>query len=139
LTLADYRGMAVQEIGRFLGLGYSQLNTELILDGIAENNNQIPQMYPLPVVGNGDQLTVDDRAAITAQYPNPALTSTIGTIRGQVLLPDGITGAQGYNVIARRAGDPTVTAVSAISGIRYKNEIGPPGANGSRQIALRGA
>src|SRR6266852_350026 len=35
LSLDDYRGVVVQQIGRFLGLGYSQLNTELILDGIS--------------------------------------------------------------------------------------------------------
>src|SRR5207249_68160 len=33
LSLADFRGVAVQEFGRFAGLGYSQLNTDLILDG----------------------------------------------------------------------------------------------------------
>ncbi len=139
LSLADYRGMVVQEVGRFLGLGYSQLNADLILDGIRDNNRLVPQMYPQPVPGNGDQLTVDDRAAITALYPAPTFAATTGTLRGQVLLPDGVTGLQGINVVARRVGDPTITAVSAISGMRFKNEIGPPGLDGSRQVALRGA
>jgi uncharacterized repeat protein (TIGR01451 family) len=138
LSVDDYRGMVVQEIGRFLGLGYSQLNTDLILDGIASNNPLVPQMYPVPVPGNADQPTTDDRAALAALYPNPASTGT-AVIRGQVLLPDGATGLQGINVIARRVGDPSVTAVSAISGMRFKNEIGPPGLDGSRQPALRGA
>jgi uncharacterized repeat protein (TIGR01451 family) len=139
LSLTDYRGMAVQEIGRFLGLGYSQLNTDLIADGIVDNNRLVPQMYPQGVPGSSDQLTVDDRAAISALYPAPNLAATTATVRGQVLLPDAITGLQGINVVARRVGDPTVTAVSAISGMRFRNEIGGPGMDGSRQVALRGA
>src|SRR5262249_7872836 len=66
LSLTDYGGMVVQETGRFLGLGYTQLNTEAILDGIPGNNNLVPIMYAQPVAGNGDQLTTDDRAALSA-------------------------------------------------------------------------
>jgi uncharacterized repeat protein (TIGR01451 family) len=133
----DFNGVVVQEIGRFLGLGYSQLNTDLILNGTAGDNALIPQMYPQAVAQNGDQLTVDDRASLAALYPLSSPTTT-GTIHGQVRLPDGTTGLQGINVIARRAGDPTITTVSAISGMQFKNEIGPPGLDGSRQIILRG-
>src|SRR5262249_31094674 len=136
----DFRGMAVQAVGRFLGLGYTQLNTDLILDGIPDNNRLIPQMYSQVVPGKGDQLTREDIAAVSALYPSPTFAATGGKIRHPVLLPNLSTGLQGINVVARRVGDATVTAVSAVSGMRFKNDIiDTAGLNGSRQVALRGA
>src|SRR5262249_58711706 len=77
----------------------------------------VPMMYAQAVAGNGDQLTTDDRAALTALYPNPNAVTT-GTIRGQVLLPDGVTGLQGINVIARRFGDTSTRSEEHTSALQ---------------------
>ena len=66
---------------------------------------------------NGDgSLHRDDQAWISWLYPSADFAGSTGVIRGRVLLPDGLTGLRGINVIARRVDDPKATAVSAISG-----------------------
>ena len=54
-------------------------------------------------------------------------------LRGRVLLPDGKTGLQGVQVVARRDGDEAATAVSGVSGYLYKDYE-----EGSRDVALQG-
>jgi hypothetical protein len=114
----------IHELGHFLNLDHSQLNADELYDGDPTNDAIAPEMF---YRGPNDQsgLHQDDRAWISWLYPNPAAVATTGVIRGRVLLPDGqMTGLQGIEVIARRAGDPQMTAVSGVSGYRF---FGPQG------------
>jgi hypothetical protein len=68
---------------------------------------------------NGDpDLHQDDRAWFGRLYSGSASVAAPGTgaIHGRVLLPDGKAGRAGINIVARRVGDPQVTAVSGLSG-----------------------
>ena len=58
-------------------------------------------MFPILLDNATNTLKTDDVAAISALYPASNFSSTTGRIQGHVLFSDGITPAQGYNVIAR--------------------------------------
>lgn len=117
-------GSVTHELGHFLNLGHSQLNAEILFDGDPDNDFLGPQMSYYRGPNNTAPLHLDDRAWIARLYAPADLAQSTGTIRGRVLLPDGVTGLQGANVIARRMGDPQVTAVSGISGYRFRNLTG---------------
>jgi hypothetical protein len=111
------------ELGHFLGLAHSQLNGEQMFDGDATNDDLSPAMYyPGPNTRGG--LHRDDVAWFSWLYPSGEHAAGTGTIRGRVLLPDRSTGLQGVQVFARRVGDPQVTAVSAVSGFRFRGVFG---------------
>src|SRR5262249_26334392 len=82
----------------------------------------------------GPTLHLDDRAWIAALYPKPGAAPTTGTIRRRVLLPDGKTGLQGIQVVARRDGDAGGTAVSGVSGVLDRPDVGL----GPRDVGLQG-
>jgi hypothetical protein len=123
------------EVGHFLNLTHSQLNPQVPYDGDPTNDALAPCMSYSHGPNGGPTLHLDDRAWIAALYPTPGAAPTTGTLRGRVLLPDGHTGLQGIQVVARRDGDEEVTAVSGVSGFLYKSLVG----NGSREVALQGA
>jgi hypothetical protein len=111
-------------VGLFLGLADSDLNDELIFDGNAADKSAVPLMHPpsivnnseVPILGAGFAPTLDDRMGISAIYPSDTFTANTGEIKGHLLLPDGTTGEQGIEVIARKVDDPINSAVSAITG-----------------------
>jgi len=129
----------VRAIGQMLGVGSSDTNDELIFDGNPANNSAVPIMHPATEVGNiiggGFAPTLDDRMAVSALYPSATFDSSTGTIRGKLLLPDGTTGLQGIDVIAHKMDDPVNSAVSAISGVTFRNRTG----RGADDPSLRGA
>jgi hypothetical protein len=130
------RGALIEhELGHFLGLTHSQLNPEVQFDGDPNNDALAPRMSYNEGPNSVPGLHVEDRAWIAALYPRPDAPPTTGAVRGRVLLPDGVTGLQGIQVVARREGDDRATAVSGVSGYRYKSA----GGNGSRDFALLGA
>jgi hypothetical protein len=110
---------AVHELGHMLGLDHSQLNAELQYDGDATNDHLTPVMSYSRGPNDTGSLHRDDVSWFSWLYPSADFAASTGTIRGQVLLPDGVTGLQGVNVIARRVGDPQVTAVSVVSGYLF--------------------
>ncbi|HYE74120.1 MAG TPA: hypothetical protein VEF04_12355 [Blastocatellia bacterium] len=121
--LDEFKAIMLHEFGHFLGLGHSQLNLGSAFDreSVFANNNEVPIMFPISLPRTGTvALTTDDKAQISAQYPNAAATTGYGTIRGHILMPDGGTPFQGANVVARRIDDPMHTAVSSVSGYLYK-------------------
>jgi hypothetical protein len=142
LSMDDLTRIVEQGVGSMLDLAPSDLNDEVIFAGNVPDNAAVPIMHPgsaingytIPVLGGGTALTVDDRMSVSALYPSGTFSSSTGTIQGQVLLPDGTTGLQGIDVIARKTDDPMKTAVSAISGESFES-----GGLGSRDPSLRGA
>ena len=140
LTTAQFDEAITHELGHFSGLDHSQINVNVLAqqanrcdtDGLAG----LPLMFPfahcqarstvgLPIV------SPDDVAWISKLYPAASYATTYGTISGLILFSDGITQAQGVNVIARRVDDPNTTqnesvrsAVSVVSGFRFTGNPG---------------
>jgi hypothetical protein len=110
---------AVHELGHFFGLDHSQLNGEQTFDGDPTNDALSPIMSYSRGPNDDGRLMRDDQAWFAALYPSVDFAASTGTIRGRVLLPDGVTGFQGVNVIARRVDDPLATAVSVVSGFLF--------------------
>lgn len=114
----------VHELGHTLCLGHSQINAGTVWDGTPDHDALGPCMSYYWGPNATPHLTQDDRSWIAALYPNDRFATATGTIRGGILLPDGVTPVQGLNVIARRVGDEAATAVSVISGYRFKSDRG---------------
>jgi hypothetical protein len=98
-------------------------------------------------------LAPDDVAWISKLYPAASFAASYGTLSGFVLFSDGITAAQGVNVVARRVDDPATLvdesksiAVSVVSGYSFTGNPGQSitgdntggSAFGSRNPALIG-
>jgi hypothetical protein len=73
----------------------------------------------------------DDVAWVSKLYPAPGFATTYGTISGYVLFYDGISHAQGVNVIARQLDDTGTwqseslrVAFSAVSGLYFTGNPG---------------
>jgi hypothetical protein len=115
-------GSFLHELGHTLNLAHSQVNAEELYDGDPGNDSLAAVMfYRGPNDDSGPSR--DDQAWISWLYPSPDTAGTTATITGRVLLPDGVTGLQGIHVIARRVGDPQVTAVGAVSGYTFQNPV----------------
>ncbi len=169
LTTAEFDQAFTHEFGHFAGLDHSQINVGVFygqpLSCFLEDVAGLPLMFPIlycqarTSVGL-PMLAADDMAWISRLYPETAsgpgqtpFNSAYGTIRGTIFFSDGITQAQGVNVIARRVsdgipsnGDETKRiAFSAVSGYRFTGHPGqsvttnsPPSKFGSRDPQLIG-
>lgn len=112
------------EIGHLLNLGHSQVNIEEVFDGDPTNDTLAAVMCYRGANADGS-LSLDDRAWFSWLYPSPDFAASTGTIRGRVLLPDGLqTGLQGIHVIARRVGDPEAAAVGVAAGFEFHSGTG---------------
>jgi hypothetical protein len=113
-----------------IGLDHSQINLNCLTSYCAPGSDDLeglPTMFPVLI--NADAMSTpatDDIAAISALYPESTFATSTGRITGHVLFSDGQTPAQGFNVIARRVGDPLVTAVSSVSGFLFTADAGNP-------------
>jgi hypothetical protein len=135
------------EFGHFLGLDHSQINVNILLRDIQQNaltpcttdeNAGMPLMFPVlglcpaRTTAGLPMLAVDDAAWISKLYPvtgTPAagkktFASAYGIISGTVYFSDGVTPAQGVNVIARSTTLPTRNAVSVVSGFLFTGNPG---------------
>jgi hypothetical protein len=149
LTMTDETRAIMQTIGQVLGVQNSDLNDELFFDGDPTNNTAIPIIdYGADlnssitwVVGGGLTPTLEDQMSVSTLYPSDKFSTSTGTITGSVLLADGVTGLQGIDVIARKVGDLTNSAVSAVSGSAFQvgGARGRQDSSGSRDPKLRGA
>ena len=140
LTAAEFDEAFTHEFGHFLGLGHSQINIQVLEKLIAGQTNAcsndeaagMPLMFPILGVCPAKTsiglpiLAPDDLAWISKLYPQPttssgkqSFASAYGTVTGTVFFSDGITPAQGVNIIARNVNSPTANAVSAVSGFKF--------------------
>lgn len=135
------------EFGHFLGLDHSQINVDVLLRDNQQNTLTpcttdetagMPLMFP--VLGlcpakttlGLPMLSVDDIAWISKLYPvtgtpgqgKTAFVSAYGLITGTVYFSDGVTPAQGVNVIARSTTLPDRNAVSVTSGFLFTGNPG---------------
>ncbi len=141
LTSAEFDVAFTHEFGHFSGLDHSQINVNVLsqpfegcsLDDLAGLPLMFPVLYCQPRSTAGlPVLAPDDLAWISRLYPvtgtplpGKTLTSSLyGTISGTVFFTDGITQAQGVNVIARLASDPRRVAVSVVSGYLFTGNLG---------------
>jgi hypothetical protein len=139
-TADEFDEAITHEIGHFFGLDHSQINLDLLLQGSSpcdvDQLAGLPLMFPfafcqarkdagLPI------LSPDDLSWISRLYPTTTTVNEYGTISGIIFFPDGVTPAQGVNVVARQVDDPNTTedesrrvAVSAVSGYLFTGNPG---------------
>jgi hypothetical protein len=132
-TVTELKAVMIHEFGHMLGLDHSQINVNCLgLCGAADKAG-LPTMFPILVDGTAmSSLATDDKAGISTLYPTT--TTTTGTITGNLYFSDGMTPAQGFNVIARLVDNPVtttvdesrVTAVSNVSGFLFTGDAGNP-------------
>jgi len=121
VSLSLFTNAFIHEFGHIFGLDHSQINLNCLTNAPCSTDDMagLPIMFPILLDNSTSNLKTDDIAALSSLYPAASFSLTTGHIQGRVLFADGITPAQGYNVIARRVGDPRRTAVSCVSGFLF--------------------
>jgi hypothetical protein len=140
MTANELDEAITHEIGHFLGLDHSQINLDILLqasfpcdvDGLAG----LPLMFPIALCQARKDvgfpvLSTDDVSWISRFYPKATFVDNYGTISGVIYFPDGVSAAQGVNVIARLVDDPNTeqdesrrVAVSVVSGYLFTGNPG---------------
>lgn len=168
LTSAEFDQAFTHEFGHLSGLHHSQINVEVLngspnacsADNLAGQPLMFPFLFCQARTPANPILAPDDIAWISELYPETGTgagqtpyLSAYGFIEGTIFFSDGITHAQGVNVIARRVDNPTTAtqnesrrvAFSAVSGYRFTGSPGQsvttnnPGSSfGSRNPMLIG-
>jgi hypothetical protein len=167
LTTAEFDQAFTHEFGHFAGLDHSQINVLVLYPNNcgADDLAGLPLMFPVlacpaRTTSGFSIFAPDDLAWISRLYPETGsglsqtpFNSAYGTIRGTIFFSDGLTQAQGVNVIARRVNDgifsngdePKRIAFSAVSGYRFTGRPGqsvttnsPPSNFGSHDTQLIG-
>lgn len=116
----------IHEFGHFLGLDHSQLNTDCYFNHTCTTDSiqGLPTMFPVLMTVEQKSLAPDDIAWITTLYPKAGATGNYGLISGTIRFYDGVSHAQGVNVIARSASNPRAIAFSVVSGFKFTGNPG---------------
>ncbi|MDO8643369.1 MAG: hypothetical protein Q7S00_00170, partial [bacterium] len=127
VTVEEFKGAIFHELGHFLGLDHVQVNlssASAVLAGDSSKAENIPTMLPIFIDGQA-QLTphYDDQVAVSMLYPTVDFDNNFCVIQGKIFEVDGVTELQGVNVIARNESNPTVEAVSFVSGAYYTGDF----------------
>jgi uncharacterized repeat protein (TIGR01451 family) len=141
---SELNATLIHEFGHFLGLEHAQINVNCLTNpGSCPSDSDdaygLPTMFPYAISGltTGGQdpaetLAPDDIAWASRLYPDASYTANYGMITGVIYFSDGVTPAQGLNVIARAVDDPGTPgvnesrriAVSVVSGYRFTGNPG---------------
>lgn len=140
LTANEFDEAITHEMGHFLGLDHSQINLDVLLQNVSpcdvDELGGLPLMFPVSLCQARKDvglpvLSPDDVSWISSLYPNAATPTSYATISGSIYFGDGVTPAQGVNVIARLVDDPTTpedesrrVAVSSVSGYLFTGNAG---------------
>ena len=141
MTAAEFDEAFAHEFGHLAGLDHSQVNVEVFQWFPGQCSTVylagLPLMFPFAYcqarsTESLPMLAPDDIAWISRLYPEtvnspPAqvpFDTWYGTIRGTILFSDGLTHAQGVNVIARDTANPWKMAVSVVSGYLFAGNPG---------------
>lgn len=141
LSAAEFDMAFTHEFGHFSGMDHSQINVDVLLQPVRRCDlNELaglPLMFPvlycqarvsvgLPVLAPDDAAWISRLYPVTGTPPpGKTLTSaTYGTISGTVFFTDGVTQAQGVNVIARSTTNPLGVGVSVVSGYPFTGNFG---------------
>jgi hypothetical protein len=119
------------EFGHMIGLDHSQINLDCLNNTNACKSDGsiagVPLMFPVLLdASRTSVLADDDIAGVSNLYPSSTYASTTGEIKGHVYFSDGVTPAQGFNVIARNVTNGRVVAVSNVSGDSFTGCVGIP-------------
>lgn len=110
LTPDAFDGAFIHEFGHMIGMDHSQINVNCFTGFCAGGSDDafgLPTMFPVALsITEGAEaaqktLSPDDIAWLSAMYPAGAFGTTYGTITGTIFFSDGLSHAQGVNVIAR--------------------------------------
>jgi hypothetical protein len=137
LTDDEFDAAFIHEFGHLIGLDHSQINVNCYVDyGCSANDVAgLPTMFPILMTAEQKSLSEDDMAWVSYLYPvtqaatgKTLFSSVYGVISGKVLFGDGISGAQGVNVIARQTSDGIIgsrsVAYSSSSGYLFTGNPG---------------
>jgi len=127
VTVDEFKAVFIHEFGHLVGHDHTQINLNCLTGCSATDLEGVPTMFPVMVNPSGQSTPhTDDKASLSSLYPAASFDTTLGRIQGHVFFADGATPAQGYNVIARKVGDPRRIAVSYCSGDLYTAALGNP-------------
>lgn len=131
VTLEEYRGAILHELGHFIGLDHTQVNLSSAQKALRGDDSEvaaIPTMFPIYVDGVAmGSLHYDDQVAISLLYPSASYQSQFCTLSGTIYEADGVTELQGVNVVAARTDSPLSESTSFVSGSYYTGTVGSCG------------
>jgi hypothetical protein len=144
LTENEFEAVFIHEFGHFFGLDHAQANVNCLFGtdcaSFSDDVFGLPTMFPFLLTGLEESpgvhpartLAEDDRAWVSRLYPAASFAAAYGAVAGVIRYSDGLTHAQGANVVLRRVDDTATPGVnesrrhvvSAVSGYLFTGNPG---------------